>query len=123
MANVPPGAHNGQGEPVARSGLIEHITPDFAAAAGAVIASGAVYFFQIRSVGGAVADVPPDATAYANRSANFSVTAFGRDRDRGERASGTTVPHFERAVRQLRDGPAARAARRCLSGRDDAAAA
>ncbi len=34
--------------------------------------AGASYFFQIRSVGGAVADVAEDATAYAHRSANFS---------------------------------------------------
>ena len=33
--------------------------------------SGEVYFFQIRSAGGAVNDVPVDATAYAHRPANF----------------------------------------------------
>ena len=74
---MPAAGHNGQGEPAARSGLIEHITPEFAAAAARMIRTGAVYFFQIRSVGGAVADVDPAATAYANRSANFSVAAFG----------------------------------------------
>ena len=94
MMNVPPGAHNGQGDPVARSGLIEHITPEFAAAAARLIASGAVYFFQIRSVGGAVADVHPDATAYANRSANFSVTAFGTDRDRVNQEWDELYGHF-----------------------------
>jgi alkanesulfonate monooxygenase SsuD/methylene tetrahydromethanopterin reductase-like flavin-dependent oxidoreductase (luciferase family)/FAD/FMN-containing dehydrogenase len=82
MANAQRGDHNGQGEPAARSGLIEHITPAFAAAAARLIRSGVVYFFQIRSVGGAVSDVAPDATAYANRSANFSVTAFGASRER-----------------------------------------
>ena len=94
IMNVPPSAHNGQGDPVARSGLIEHITPQFAAAAARLIASGAVYFFQIRSVGGAVADVHPDATAYANRSANFSVTAFGSDRDRVNAEWDQLYPHF-----------------------------
>ena len=79
---------------MARSGLIEHITPEFAAAAARLIASGAVYFFQIRSVGGAVADVPPDATAYAHRSANFSVTAFGADRDRVNAEWDELYPHF-----------------------------
>jgi FAD/FMN-containing dehydrogenase len=44
--------------------------------------SGAVYFFQIRSVGGAVSDVDADATAYANRSANFSVVALGANGER-----------------------------------------
>ena len=32
-----------------------------------MIASGAVYFFQVRSVGGAVADVAEEATAYGRR--------------------------------------------------------
>jgi hypothetical protein len=50
------------------------------------MATGLVYFFQIRSVGGAVADVPPDATAFANRDANFSVVAFGTDRTRLDEA-------------------------------------
>ncbi|MCO1593709.1 LLM class flavin-dependent oxidoreductase [Micromonospora sp. RHAY321] len=77
MANVRDGGHDGQGEPHAHSGLVEHITPEFAAEAAELIDTGAAYFFQIRSVGGAVSDVPPDATAYANRSANFSVVAFG----------------------------------------------
>src|SRR6478609_1144020 len=94
IMNVPPSTHNGQGDPVARSGLIEHITPQFAAAAAGLIASGAVYFFQIRSVGGAVADVHPDATAYANRTANFSVTAFGSDRDRVNAEWDQLYPHF-----------------------------
>jgi FAD/FMN-containing dehydrogenase len=77
MANAQGGDHNGQGDPSARTGLIDHITPEFAAAAARLIRSGVVYFFQIRSVGGAVADVDPEATAYGNRAANFSVTAFG----------------------------------------------
>jgi hypothetical protein len=81
-ANVQGGAHNGQGEPIGRSGLIEHITPEFAADAEQLLRSGEVYFFQIRSVGGAVADVPPDATAYGYRSANFSVVALGANRER-----------------------------------------
>ncbi|HEU4323860.1 MAG TPA: LLM class flavin-dependent oxidoreductase [Roseiflexaceae bacterium] len=82
MANAQGDEHNAQGEPAARSGLVAHITPAFAAAAERLIRSGAVYFFQIRSVGGAVADVDPEATAYANRAANFSVTAFGASRER-----------------------------------------
>ena len=85
MANAQDGYHNGQGEPMARSGLVEHITPEFATAAERLLHSGEVYFFQIRSVGGAVADVPPEATAYGNRSANFSVVAFGANRERVNR--------------------------------------
>ncbi|GAA0966542.1 hypothetical protein GCM10009555_008680 [Acrocarpospora macrocephala] len=83
---APPATHEAQGEPVTRSGLVGHITPEFAAAATDLIMSGESYFFQIRSVGGAVADVAPDATAYAHRSANFQVVAFGSSRTRLDRA-------------------------------------
>ena len=82
MANVQPGDHHGQGEPVGRSALIEHITPEFALAAERLLDSGEVYWFQIRSVGGAVSDVAADATAYAGRSANFSIVVLGGHRDR-----------------------------------------
>lgn len=82
MANAQESDYTAQGEPVARSGLIDHITPEFAAAAAQLLRSGVVYFFQIRAVGGAVSDVDPDATAYAHRAANFSVTAFGVSRAR-----------------------------------------
>ncbi|MET0133575.1 MAG: LLM class flavin-dependent oxidoreductase [Kibdelosporangium sp.] len=76
---VPEGDHHGQGEPHARSGLLDHVTPDAADAAAKMLATGEVFFFQVRSMGGATADVAPDATAFAHRSANFSVTAFGAD--------------------------------------------
>ena len=94
MANVQGGSHDGQGEPNARSGLIEHITPQFAAAAERLLASGDVYFFQLRSVGGAVADVDADATAYGNRSANFSVVAFGSDAERLDTIWEEVYGHF-----------------------------
>lgn len=95
MANAQGGDHHGQGEPVARSGLIEHITPEFAAAAARLIQSGVVYFFQIRSTGGAASDVSPDATAYGNRAANFSVTAFGINREHLNAFWDTEMhPHF-----------------------------
>lgn len=69
------GPQRGAGEPHFRSALIEHITPEFARDASALLRSGGSGFFQIRAVGGAVSDVPADATAYAGRSANFSVAA------------------------------------------------
>lgn len=67
----------GRGEPHSRSGLIEHVTPEFATAAAELLATGAVYWFHLRSLGGAVSDVPPDATAFGHRSAAFSVAALG----------------------------------------------
>jgi alkanesulfonate monooxygenase SsuD/methylene tetrahydromethanopterin reductase-like flavin-dependent oxidoreductase (luciferase family)/FAD/FMN-containing dehydrogenase len=67
----------GQGEPHSRSGLVRHLTPAFAAEVAAMLEAGASYFCAIRAVGGAVADVAADATAYGWREANFSVAAFG----------------------------------------------
>jgi hypothetical protein len=95
MANAHGGDYNGYGEPTARTGLIDHITPDFAAAAEQLIRSGAVYFFQVRSVGGAVSDVDRDATAYGYRAANFSVTAFGSNRERLNALWNEVYPHFD----------------------------
>jgi alkanesulfonate monooxygenase SsuD/methylene tetrahydromethanopterin reductase-like flavin-dependent oxidoreductase (luciferase family) len=75
--NVSPGPHRGQGEPHGRSGLIQHLSADWAERATELLDRGLGYFFQLRSVGGAVADVSQDATAYSTRSANFSVVALG----------------------------------------------
>ena len=86
MANASPDPHAGQGEPVTRSGLVRHITPEFAIAIEKLMATGIVYFFQIRSLGGAVGDVPAEATAFGHRDANFAVVAFGTDRARLDEA-------------------------------------
>jgi hypothetical protein len=94
MANASNAAHNGQGEPRYRSGLIEHFDPDTARAAAALVTSGSAPFFQIRSVGGAVNDVPADATAYAHRTANFSITSVGRSA-RFESLWGDLADHFD----------------------------
>jgi alkanesulfonate monooxygenase SsuD/methylene tetrahydromethanopterin reductase-like flavin-dependent oxidoreductase (luciferase family) len=95
MANAQGGDHNGQGEPVSRSGLIGHITPEFARAAERLLASGEVHWFQIRSVGGAVNDVDTAATAYAHRSANFSIVAMGSHRDRLDALWADIREHFD----------------------------
>jgi hypothetical protein len=79
-AIVPPngGVHMGGIEPVIRSGLLDHVTFE---AASALVALRSP-FLQIRSVGGAVNDIDPLATAYAHRTQNFSVAAVGaRDWD------------------------------------------
>ncbi len=93
MANADLGAQQGAGEPHSRSGLIDHVTPEFAAAAERMLDDGDAYFFQLRAVGGAVADVAEDATAYANRSANFSVAALGADPARLDRAWAFIAEH------------------------------
>jgi FAD/FMN-containing dehydrogenase len=94
MANADLGPQHGAGEPHSRSGLIEHVTPAFAAAATRMLESGAVPFFQLRAVGGAVADVAEDATAYAGRSANFSVAALGSHPDRLDAQWRTVAAHL-----------------------------
>jgi alkanesulfonate monooxygenase SsuD/methylene tetrahydromethanopterin reductase-like flavin-dependent oxidoreductase (luciferase family) len=85
----------GQGEPHSHSGLVRHLTPAFAAEAAALLDAGASYFFQIRAVGGAVSDVPADATAYGWRDANFSVAAFGTRSSGLDRWWEKLIPHME----------------------------
>jgi alkanesulfonate monooxygenase SsuD/methylene tetrahydromethanopterin reductase-like flavin-dependent oxidoreductase (luciferase family)/FAD/FMN-containing dehydrogenase len=87
--------HQGRGEPVSRSAFVREITPAFAAAAERLLHSGVVYFFQLRTVGGAVADVDPDATAYAHRGAGFSVIAMGVDRQRLDQLWDALGEHFD----------------------------
>ncbi|MFI6633082.1 LLM class flavin-dependent oxidoreductase [Nonomuraea fuscirosea] len=94
IMNAPQAPHDGQGEPVTRSALAGHLTPELAGDVGRLIAGGLSYFFSIRSVGGAVADVPSDATAYAGRSANFQLVAFGANRRALDSAWDAMLPHF-----------------------------
>ena len=92
--NAPGGAHQGQGEPRTRSALIGSITPEVARALARFVDIGVHHFFQVRSMGGAIADVAADATAFAHRDAKFSVIAFGTDRARLDAAWDTLVaPH------------------------------
>lgn len=67
----------GQGEPHTHSGLADHLTPALAREVADLLDAGTSYFFSIRAVGGAVSDVPAEATAYAGRSAAFSLSGFG----------------------------------------------
>lgn len=89
-----PGPHRGESEPYAHSGLVPHLTPEFAADAAAFLESGATHFFQFRAVGGAVSDVPDDATAYAGRSANFSLTAISGSSTRLDAEWARLRPHL-----------------------------
>lgn len=70
------GDHRGGGA-VIRSGLVDHITPKIAGRASALLSSGAANLLQLRSVGGAVNDVPVEAMAYPHRTQNFSLVAAG----------------------------------------------
>jgi FAD/FMN-containing dehydrogenase len=91
---APPRAHQGQGEPVSRSGLLEHVTPEFAKQAVELLHSGSTHFFQIRALGGATGDVPADATAFAHRTANFSAIAMGVSHRRLDPEWDSLAPHF-----------------------------
>jgi alkanesulfonate monooxygenase SsuD/methylene tetrahydromethanopterin reductase-like flavin-dependent oxidoreductase (luciferase family)/FAD/FMN-containing dehydrogenase len=89
------GPQRGAGEPQSRSGLADHLTDKLAREITGLLDAGASYFFQIRSVGGAVADVPEDATAYAWRKANFAVAAFGTRVSGLDRWWQRLLPHFD----------------------------
>ena len=78
IANAPNAPHDAKGEPGFRSGLLDELGPETAAVAAELVQSGSTPWFQIRPVGGAISDVPEDATAYAHRAARYSVTAVGR---------------------------------------------
>ncbi|SFS00800.1 FAD/FMN-containing dehydrogenase [Agrococcus baldri] len=92
--NAPGGAHQGQGEPATRSALLGSITPEVARALARFLDAGTHHFFQLRAMGGAIADVASDATAFAHRGAAFSVIAFGAHRARLDAAWDTLVaPH------------------------------
>lgn len=62
--------------------------------AARLVRSGQTYFFQIRALGGATVDVPADATAFAHRTANFSVVAFGASRRRLDAVWDAMHHHF-----------------------------
>ncbi|MFE1646937.1 FAD-binding oxidoreductase [Microbacterium sp. P01] len=77
-ANVPltSGApHSGQQGAAMHSGLADHLDEAVSGGLAELLASGRAEMVQIRSAGGAINDVAADATAYAHRHQNFSVTA------------------------------------------------
>jgi hypothetical protein len=67
----------GSRRPALRSGLLDHVTAAAAEGMMRLARSGSVPLLQIRSVGGAVNDLAPDATAYAHRTQNFAPGAVG----------------------------------------------
>ncbi|WP_248964170.1 LLM class flavin-dependent oxidoreductase [Sphaerisporangium perillae] len=67
--------HHGQARLRSRSALVDHLDGTTSAVVADLFAAGDAGMFQVRSVGGAVNDVAPDATAYAHRTQNFSLTA------------------------------------------------
>lgn len=74
--------HEAEGEGFFRDSFVDHLDGPTARAVAGVVGSGTVGMVQVRAVGGAVADVPSDATAYVNREPAFCVgtVGFGLDR-------------------------------------------
>ena len=94
-ADPGPDGHHGYGEPVSRSAFLPALTPEFARDAALLLESGIVRFFQLRTMGGAIADVPPGAMAFSHRSVAFQVTAMGTDDDALNAAWDLLRHHFD----------------------------
>jgi FAD/FMN-containing dehydrogenase len=69
-----PSSHSGGAAAWFRAGLADSIAPELAAGLAKGLDSGVLPMLQIRSVGGAVNDVDPLATAYPHRTQSFSVS-------------------------------------------------
>jgi alkanesulfonate monooxygenase SsuD/methylene tetrahydromethanopterin reductase-like flavin-dependent oxidoreductase (luciferase family)/FAD/FMN-containing dehydrogenase len=69
--------YGGQTRPLISSGLADHLTPELTGKLAAGLRPQLAPWLSIRSVGGAVNDIPADATAYAHRHQNFSITSVG----------------------------------------------
>jgi alkanesulfonate monooxygenase SsuD/methylene tetrahydromethanopterin reductase-like flavin-dependent oxidoreductase (luciferase family)/FAD/FMN-containing dehydrogenase len=71
------GHSGGQSRPLVSNGLADHLTPELAAKLADGLRTRVATWISIRAVGGAVNDVPADATAYAHRHQNFDVSSVG----------------------------------------------
>ncbi|MGO4595003.1 FAD-binding oxidoreductase [Leifsonia sp. 2TAF2] len=67
--------HSGAQTAVTRTGLADHLDSRLSSRLASLARGGGADMIQLRSVGGAINDVPVSATAYAHRHQNFSVTA------------------------------------------------
>ncbi|RHA40707.1 LLM class flavin-dependent oxidoreductase [Cellulomonas rhizosphaerae] len=68
--------HEGGAPANIRGGLVEHVTPRVAGVLADLLAAHESPMLQLRAVGGAVNATPADATAYAHRTQNFSLSAI-----------------------------------------------
>jgi len=86
-ALIPPHGNQHRGSstpPLISNGFAEHFTPVISRQLASGLRSGVGSLLSIRSVGGAVNDIAPNATAYAHRHQNFNISslAYGvPDRD------------------------------------------
>ncbi|GAA3162109.1 hypothetical protein GCM10010466_61370 [Planomonospora alba] len=75
--------HRGQAPMLSRSALLAHLDAATATQVAGMFAAGDITWIQVRSVGGAVNDTAPDATAYAHRTQNFSLSVLVNEARRG----------------------------------------
>ena len=75
--DVGPEGQQGYGDVNSRSAFIPELTASLARDAARMLRGGEVYFFELRAMGGAIADVPADATAFAHRTPAFQLAAMG----------------------------------------------
>ncbi|WP_250009276.1 FAD-binding oxidoreductase [Actinoplanes sp. M2I2] len=71
----------GQQQARTHSGLAVHLDDTVAGHVAYLVEQGFGQLLQIRSVGGAINDVPAESTAYAHRHQNFSITAVAAGRE------------------------------------------
>ncbi|MEZ3160929.1 LLM class flavin-dependent oxidoreductase [Microbacterium sp. BWT-B31] len=94
-ADIGPEGQHGFGEPHSRSAFVLELTPEFARDAARMLQTGAVYFFELRAMGGAIGDVDPGEMAYSHRSPAFQVAAMGGDDARLDRVWDPLQRHFD----------------------------
>ena len=94
-ADVGPDGHQGFGEPNSRSAFLPALTPQAARDAAAMLRSGAVYFFELRAMGGAIADVAPDEASFTHRTPAFQLAVLGADNQRLNAVWEPLRPHFD----------------------------
>ena len=84
-AVIPADDASGQGggslNPLISNGLATHLTAELSGLVASGLRAGVANFVVVRAVGGAVNDVPADATAYAHRRQNFNVSSIGGRRE------------------------------------------
>jgi FAD/FMN-containing dehydrogenase len=94
LLSQPPEQH-GRGEPHGHSGLARHLDSEVAEGLAHLLASDSPFILSLRSAGGAVADTPPDATAYSWRNANFFIATLGGGSADFETRWNGLIPHLE----------------------------
>ena len=89
--------HGGQRRPLISNGLADHLTPELSEQLALGLRTRVAPWLSIRSVGGAVNDIDPQATAYAHRHQNFNVSsvAFGASEEAFREHWDELRPHLD----------------------------